>query len=153
MKANFGVPIPRTTEAEIRQDAVNAVNSALAMEREMIRLNARMQAQGLPMLKMRVGIYTGPVVAGSLGSTERMKYTTVGDTVNTASRLESFDKDLVLPHLETSPCRIIIGDSTLRFLGDQFQTQRVGELSLKGKEEKITAHCVIGRAKESVSHA
>jgi class 3 adenylate cyclase len=146
MKANFGVPLPRTTEAEIRQDAVNAVNAALAMEKEMIRLNARMQEQGLPTLKMRVGIYTGHVVAGSLGSTERMKYTTVGDTVNTASRLESFDKDLMLPHLETSPCRIIIGESTLRFLGDQFQTQRVGELSLKGKEEKITAHCVIGRA-------
>jgi class 3 adenylate cyclase len=146
MKANFGVPLPRTTEAEIRQDAVNAVDSALAMEREMIRLNARMKEQGLPPLKMRVGIYTGPVVAGSLGSTERMKYTTVGDTVNTASRLESFDKDLVLPHLETSPCRILIGESTLRCLGDQFITQKVGELSLKGKDEKIIATCVLGRA-------
>jgi len=147
------VPLSRTTEAGIRHDAVNAVNAALAMEKEMIRLNTRMQEQRLPMLKMRVGIYTGPVVAGSLGSADRLKYTTIGDTVNTASRLESFDKDLVLPHLETSPCRIIIGDSTLRFLGDQFQTQRVGELNLKGKEEKITAHCVIGRAEESVSHA
>jgi len=145
IKVNFGVPLPRKAEAEIRQDALNAVNCALAMDEEMVRLNGVMLEQGLPMLRMRVGIYTGPVVAGSLGSADRLKYTTIGDTVNTASRLESFDKDLVLPHLETSPCRILIGESTLRCLGDLFATQRVGELSLKGKDEKITAYCVVAR--------
>lgn len=145
IKVNFGVPLPRTTDAEIRQDAVNAVTCALAMEREMIRLNMGMRERGLPMLKMRVGIYTGPVVAGSLGSADRLKYTTIGNTVNTASRLESFDKDLMLPHLETSPCRILIGETTLRYLDEQFATQKVGELSLKGKDEKITAYCVVAR--------
>ena len=146
IKVNFGVPLPRKTEAEIRQDAFNAVNCALAMDEEMVRLNRVMMEQGLPMLRMRVGIYTGPVVAGSLGSADRLKYTTIGDTVNTASRLESFDKDLTLPHLETSPCRILIGETTLRYLDEQFATQKVGELSLKGKDEKITAYCVLGRA-------
>jgi adenylate cyclase len=72
-----------------------------------------------------------------------MKYTTLGDTVNTAARLESFDKDLVLPHLATSPCRILIGDSTLQYLGEQFETLQVGDMSLKGKATKITAHCVL----------
>ena len=149
VKVNFGVPLPRTTDAEIRQDAVNAVNCALAMEQEMVRLNGLMMERSLPTLRMRVGIFTGPVVAGSLGSADRLKYTTLGDTVNTASRLESFDKDLVLPHLATSPCRILIGESTLRYLDDRFETQRVGEVALKGKETKITAYCVLGRNRET----
>jgi class 3 adenylate cyclase len=153
IKSNFGVPLPRTTEAQIRQDAVNAVSCALAMEQEMRQLNLGMRAQDLPTLCMRVGIYTGPVVAGSLGSADRLKYTTIGDAVNTASRLESFDKDLVLPHLETSPCRILIGESTLRYLDNQFETQPVGELSLKGKDEKIRAYCVIGSANRNIRSA
>jgi class 3 adenylate cyclase len=145
VKVNFGVPVPRTTEAEIRADATNAVNCALALEQEMRRLNAHMKERNLPTLRMRVGIYTGPVVAGSLGSADRMKYTTLGDTVNTASRLESFDKELYLPHLEDSPCRILIGESTLLNLNGEFETQRVGELTLKGKQEKIAAYCLLRR--------
>jgi class 3 adenylate cyclase len=145
MKANFGVPLQRTTVAEIRQDAMNAVNASLAMERDMGQLNARMHSEGLPSLKMRVGIHTGWVVAGSLGSSDRMKYTTVGDTVNTASRLESFDKDLVLPHLESSPTRIIISESTAGHVQNAFETVAVGELSLKGKLDRIRAYCVLGK--------
>jgi adenylate cyclase len=148
VKINFGVPIPRETEGEIRQDAINAVTCSLAMEKKMIVLNGRMAAEGQQPLRMRIGLYTGPVVAGSLGSAERMKYTTIGDTVNTAARLESFDKDLVLPQLATSPCRILIGDSTLQYLGEQFETLRVGDMSLKGKATKIIAHCVLGRKAE-----
>lgn len=149
VKVNFGVPVPRTTEEEIRRDAVNAVNCALALEQEMIRVNVSMKERELPTLRMRVGIYTGPVVAGSLGSAERMKYTTLGDTVNTAARLESFDKSLYLPHLESSPCRILIGEATLGFLGDRFETSPVGEVTLRGKEEKITAYSVLGRRSET----
>ena len=144
LKADFGVPLARTTEAEISQDAVNAVNCALAMEKEIKRLNTLWQEHNLPTVNMRVGIFTGPVVAGSLGSTQRLKYTTIGDTVNIASRLESLSKDLVGYDFKNSPCRILIGESTLRYLGNQFRTKRVGEVSLKGKVEKITAHCLIG---------
>ena len=148
VKINFGVPIPRETEQAIRQDAVNAVNCALAMEQKMIVLNGQMAAQGQQPLRMRVGIYTGPVVAGSLGSANRMKYTTIGDTVNTAARLESFDKDLVIARVTDSPCRILIGEPTLRHVESMFDVEKVGELSLKGKSEKVGAFCVVGRMNE-----
>ena len=145
LKADFGVPVPRTTEAEISQDAVNAVNCALAMKREIKRLNALWHERNLPTVNMRVGIFTGPVVAGSLGSTQRLKYTTIGNTVNIASRLEGFSKDLVGYDVKNSPCRILIGESTLKYLGNQFSTKRVGEVTLKGKAEKVDAHFLIGR--------
>jgi len=148
LKADFGVPFSRTTEAEIRQDAVNAVNCALAMEREIKRLNTFWQERKLPTANMRIGIFTGPVVAGSLGSTKRLKYTTIGDTVNIASRLESFSKNLTGFDFTNRACRVLIGESTLRYLGNQFRTEKVGELSLKGKAEKITAHCLVGRVDE-----
>jgi len=144
VKINFGVPIPRETEGEIRQDAMNAVTCALAMEQKMIALNGRMAADGQQPLRMRIGIYTGPVVAGSLGSAERMKYTTIGDTVNTAARLESFDKDLVIARATDSPCRILIGESTLQQVESLFEVEKVGELILKGKTERIGAYCVLG---------
>jgi adenylate cyclase len=69
-----------------------------------------------------------------------MKYTTIGDTINIASRLESYDKDLGKEAL----CRILIGESTLRYLGPEFRTERIGEVNLKGKEEKITIYRVLG---------
>ena len=148
LKADFGVPLARTTEAEISQDAVNAANCALAMEREMKRLNTLWKERNLPTVNMRVGIFTGPVVAGSLGSSQRLKYTTIGDTVNIASRLERFAKDLVGYNFTNRSCRILIGESTLRHLGNQFKTEKVGEVSLKGKIEKITTYCLIGLADE-----
>ncbi len=145
IKANFGVPLARTSETEIRRDAINAVNCALAMKKEMYRLNVRWQEKNLPAVGMRIGIYTGPAVAGPLGSSQRLKYTTVGDTVNIAARLESYDKDLA----KDSICRILIGESTLRYLDNQFETERVGEASLRGKEEKMTIYCVLGQKDEN----
>jgi adenylate cyclase len=124
----------------IRADALSAVLSALDMEKEMVRLNDHWREKGLPEMGMRIGIYTGRAVAGALGSFERMKYTTIGDTINIASRLESYDKDLG----KESLCRILIGESTLRYLGPEFRTERIGEVSLKGKEEKITIYRVMG---------
>lgn len=144
IKADFGVPLPRTVEAAISRDAVAAVSCALAMERELKRLNALWQQQSLPTVEMRVGIFTGPVVAGSLGSAQRLKYTTLGDTVNVAARLESFNKEVADPDFANSPCRILIGETTLRYLDHQFETKRVGEAALRGKNEKITVYRVIG---------
>jgi adenylate cyclase len=140
IKANFGLPLPVQSESAIRGDALAAVRSALDMEGEMHRLNAHWREKGLPEVGMRIGIYTGPAVAGALGGLQRMKYTTIGDTINTASRLESYDKELGKEAL----CRILIGESTLRYLGPEFRTERIGEVSLKGKEEKITIHRVLG---------
>jgi adenylate cyclase len=132
---------------------MNAVNCALAMADKMVILNEKMGRDGQQALRMRIGLYTGPVVAGSLGSAERMKYTTIGDTVNTAARLESFDKDLVIPRLKDSTCRILIGEPTLRYVEGPFEVDKVGELSLKGKAQKIGAYCVLGRRSGSSDRA
>jgi adenylate cyclase len=146
VKANFGVPLARTTDAEIRQDAVNAVQCALVMACELNRLNVRWQAQHLPMMEIRIGIFTGPAVAGSLGSARRLKYTTVGDTVNTAARLESAQPDPGTPQGSPSPCRILIGDTTARYVTPYFSMHHIGEIQLRGKEQPITVYRVVGRA-------
>jgi adenylate cyclase len=141
IKANFGVPLPRKNRDEISQDAVNAVNCALLMEKEMHKLNELWLKQNLPTTGMRIGIFTGPAVAAALGSSNRLKYTTIGDTVNIAARLESFDKNFARESL----CRILIGESTLSYLDDQFETERVGEKVLKGKEQKTTIYRIHGK--------
>lgn len=146
IKANFGVPLKRASEAEISQDAQNAVMCALDMEQEMHRLNRLHEERGLPTVGMRIGIYTGPVVAGSVGSSQRLKYTTVGDTVNVAARLESLDRELVQDSPGRQPCRILIGESTHHSLGNRFETERVGEVSVKGKEQPLIVYRVVGRA-------
>jgi class 3 adenylate cyclase len=149
IKANFGVPFARTSETERAQDVINAVECALAMGKELQRLNAQWQAQGLPAVAMRVGICTGEVVAGCVGSAERLKFTTIGDTVNTASRLESYEKDLEGPDPRQSPCRILIGETTQTYLGNRFWTQRAGSLQLKGKERPLTVYRVFGTKEEA----
>lgn len=142
IKADFGVPIPRQSTEEIRQDAQNAVSCALAMGQEMARLNTEWGAKGLPEVGVRVGIFTGPVVGGLLGSSQRLKYTTIGDTVNIASRLESYDKELGKDAL----CRILVGDATLDCVGGQYETAKIGEVKLKGKEQPIIIHQILGPA-------
>ncbi len=142
--AVFGVPLARASEHEIRRDAANAVACALAMEEKLNRLNAGWEEEGLPTAKMRVGVFTGPLVAGSLGGSDRLEYTVIGDTVNTASRLESFDKDLA----PESVCRILIGEATLKRLDNRFHVEKVGEVHLKGKEERVTVYLVKGRAEQ-----
>ena len=145
IKANFGVPLPRKNRVQISQDAVNAVNCALLMEKEMHKLNDLWLKQSLPSTGMRIGIFTGPAVAAALGSSTRLKYTTIGDTVNIAARLESFDKNFVRESL----CRILIGESTLSYLDDQFKTERVGEEILKGKEQKTTIYRILGNKQKN----
>jgi adenylate cyclase len=152
--AAFGVPLARTTEAEIKQDAINAVSCALAMEKAMTRLNARWKERGLPVGSMRVGIYTGPLMSGSLGSADRMEYAVLGDTVNIASRLESFDKDFT-GQASTNPyCRILVGESTYKLLDNRFHADLVGTLPLKGKAEKVTIYQIRGTpvAQEQPKH-
>jgi adenylate cyclase len=145
IKANFGVPLPRSTDLEISQDAVNAVRCALAMEEELRRLNERWRAQDLPTVGMRIGIGTGPVVAGSLGSAQRLKYTTVGDTVNIAARLEGLDKDQLASTGQATQCRILTDETTLRYLGGRFETQLIGEMSLKGKKRPLITYRILGQ--------
>jgi adenylate cyclase len=148
IKASFGVPAARTSDEEIRRDAINAVDCALAMGREMCEINRRWHEQGLPALGLRVGILTGPVVAGALGSAQRLKYTTVGNAVNTASRLESYDKQSFITDCSENPCRILIGEPTLRYLEDRFETLKIGREKLRGLDQEIVIYRVLGRKSE-----
>lgn len=142
IKANFGVPIPRHTEAEIGREAAQAVTCALAMEQQLERLNMSWQEKGLQPVGMRIGICTGPVVSGSIGSTQRLKYTTVGDTVNAAARLESLDLEKV-PMTSGRRCRILVDERTCACLNGRFQTEPIGEVMVKGKQQPLLTHRVL----------
>lgn len=149
--AVFGAPVARTTQAQIDADAVRAVTCALQMGRELAALNRRWQAEGLPPVGIRVGLHTGPLVAGSLGGLRHSEYSLLGDTANTAARLEAYGK---LVDARTSRhCRIIVGDPTWQAVGQAAgqavgqavgrdnrglcSALPVGEVALKGKTRAV----------------
>jgi adenylate cyclase len=140
--AVFGAPFAHTREEEIDRDASRAVECALAMRKELKSLNAEWAARGLPTVAMRVGIYTGPVVTGSIGSQERLEYSVLGDTTNIAARLESLGREWE-DDPTTTPCIILIGDSTCHRLHGRFQTKPVGSKRLKGKAKEVIVHSVL----------
>jgi adenylate cyclase len=116
------------------------------MQEVLERLNAQSQSRGLPTVGMRIGICTGPVVAGSLGSVQRLKYTTIGDTVNSAARLEGLDRDRFVPAYPNNICRILLDETTAGYLANEFRLELVGEVSVKGKERPLIAYRVKGHA-------
>jgi len=134
MMAVFGIPVPRTDEAAMARDAINAVTCAQSMAAEIKQMNARWRAEGKPLAGLRVGIYTGEAMAGVLGSDDHLAYSVIGDTVNTASRLESVDKEGVMTSA-SDECRILIGARTYRYIKDRFPARQVGTVNLKGKAE------------------
>lgn len=140
LMAVFGVPIPRTTTADIAVDAQWAVECALAMEHRLEQLNQRWQDQGLEPIQIRIGIYTGPVMGGSLGGPQRLEYAVIGDSVNTASRLEGCMK-----HRQSRDCRILIADETLIYLNNQFEVEPWGEVPLRGKQNTVRVYQVLGK--------
>jgi len=143
MLAVFGVPIPRTTAEEIAEDARLAVSCALAISSRLPEMNQNWSDRGLPSAKMRVGIFTGPVMVGSLGGTTRLEYGVIGDSVNIASRLESCEK-----HRQEDTCRILIAEETLLHLADKFEVESWGALPLKGREQKVNVYRILGRKKK-----
>lgn len=147
--ALFGAPLPRGTQDEIAEDARNAVRCALEMGKAMERLNLDWKERGLPTSPMRVGIHTGPLVAGSLGSAERQEYTVIGDSVNIASRLESFDKEGETMIIPRGICRILVSEATNSLLGEEFRTLPIGEINLKGKGQCVRIFCVLNPRKET----
>lgn len=128
--AVFGVPIPSTTDEAIARDAQQAVTCALAMGEKLRSLNQQWRSQGRPTVAMRVGIATGMVVTGSLGGSQRIEYTTIGDTVNVASRLESYDKSI-----DGGICRILINEETYYHIKGKYPTKNLGSFQLKGREQ------------------
>ncbi len=145
--AVFGAPLARTSESERERDAVNAVACALAMQRALVDLNQRWQAEGLPLIGARIGIFTGDMTAGSLGSTERLEYTVIGDAVNAASRLESYASETFTPDYFQRPCRILIGEDTFRRLAGRFSARRHTDVVLKGMQQKFTVYEIWGKVR------
>ena len=135
--ALFGVPVPHTTRDQQASDATAAVKCALALGQRLVELRREWQEAGLPPVSMRAGIYTGEVAAGSVGSDDRFEYAVIGDVVNTASRLESYDKSLADPDLLPTRCRILVGAPTHDLLDAKFLSREIGLLEVKGKVNKV----------------
>lgn len=116
--AVFGAPISKGN------DAANAANAALQIQRLLIELNRDAAARHWPELRVGIGINTGVVTAGNIGSLRRLDYTVIGDTVNIASRLTSNAK----------PGQILVSDSTAAELGGQrFDLQVLPPMMVKGR--------------------
>ncbi|WP_110018757.1 CHASE2 domain-containing protein [Plasticicumulans acidivorans] len=136
----FGPPQSHQEHHERVADARAAVDSALEMRRLLDQLNNYWGQRGRRPSRLRIGIHSGPVVAGNLGSDERLEYTVLGDTVNIAARLEAY------PWQEGSvpePCRILISESTRRLIGEDYRVEAVGTVRLKGRRAELTVYRVL----------
>ena len=125
--AVFGAPL------DMPDHAARAVKTAIEMRDRLAEFNAERKSG--PLLQIRIGINSGKAVAGEIGSINKREYTVLGDTVNTASRLESS---------VAKPGLIVIGPNTFASVDGQFNLRPMGEFSLKGKENKVIVHEVLG---------
>jgi len=124
----FGVPTAAPDDAE------RAVACAVAMQRAMNRVNARSRERGLPEAEMGIGIHTGDVIIGNIGSDRRMKYTAVGTHVNLAGRIESY----------TTGGQILISESTLREVAKLVTLGRRLHIDPKGARSEMNVWEVLG---------
>lgn len=141
--ACFGVPMGRETPAEIAADAQNAARCSLSIQAELIKLNLKWQAHGLPTATMRIGLNTGSFHAGGIGNSKRQEYTIHGDSVNTAARLESYKEVDLICDVFKNPCRILISQHTADYLKDDFHYQLLGNILFKGKNKGIDVYQLI----------
>jgi adenylate cyclase len=125
LMAIFGAPI------EKKDDAERAVAAALRMRQELAAMNDK--AEKKEKFKIRMGINTGNVVAGNVGSPKRMEYTVIGNPVNVASRLESL----------AQPNQIIIGEETYKQVKGKFKIRKIGLQKVKGSSKEIMAYEVL----------
>ncbi|MFC1863460.1 adenylate/guanylate cyclase domain-containing protein [Thermodesulfobacteriota bacterium] len=127
LMAVFGAPMEKEGDAE------RAIIAALKMKDALVMMMD--EAIGVEQFQMRIGINTGRVVAGNIGSPKRMDYTVIGDPVNIASRLESI----------AGPNQILIGEETYKHIGEKFQINEIGLRQVKGKSSEVMVYEVIGQ--------
>ncbi len=127
--AVFGAPVPKPG------DAIRAVRAAVGMREALVHLNVRLAERGIPPIMTGIGIHTGVVIAGNIGSEQRMEYTVIGDAVNLASRLESSTKALGTP--------VLISEDTYAFVKDHVEVRAVKEITVKGREKAVMTYEVL----------
>lgn len=126
--AFFGAPLSQ------EDHAVRAVRSGLMMRKLVEEWNSDRAATGLPPVRIRVGINSGPAVVGNVGTEKRVDYTVLGTSVNIASRLESG---------VAKPGDVVVSQNTFERLPAGFTTEALGEFSLKGLQQKMPVYRVM----------
>ena len=144
MLAVFGAPLSSGPGADARA----AIEAALEIGQGLEQLNAELAAEGAPAMRMRIGIHSGTVLAGSMGSSERLEYAVIGDAVNCASRLESLEK-----HRHEKVLRVLVSSATRELLEPAFDHSLPwrdwGAIQVKGREEPLqVSELRTGRAQE-----
>jgi adenylate cyclase len=129
------------TSGSVRKDAYNSVSAALMMRRALLRMNkGRTKTDPAnPRIRIGIGINTGMVTAGQIGSDLRMEYTVTGDPVNLTSRMESLNK--------VFGTDILITEYTWRLVRRKFITEEMPSVKVKGKEKPIRIFAVINYAR------
>jgi adenylate cyclase len=127
LMAVFGAPIPSEDHAR------RAASAACEMLQALKELDAPLEAS--ERMQFRIGMHSGKVIAGDIGSIRRSDYTVLGSTVNLASRLESDVAD---------PGQIVISETTRQLLGDAFDTRPLGRHQPKGIAQPVDCHEIIG---------
>jgi adenylate cyclase len=125
----FGAPVTDPRHAD------HAVAAALEMADVLDRLNARWAAEGRPAMEIGIGINSGEMIAGNIGSNTIMSYTVIGDAVNLGARLESLNKEY--------GTRILISEETRARLTSAVPTRLIGNVTVKGKTRPVTVYEVI----------
>lgn len=124
----FGAPVDDPRHAD------HAVAAAVEMVDTLERLNAGWAARGMPTLDIGIGVNSGEMIAGNIGSSTIMSYTVIGDAVNLGARLESLNKDY--------GTRILISDATRSRLTIPVPTREIGAVTVKGKTAAVVVHAV-----------
>lgn len=124
----FGAPLDDANQE------YHAVKTAIDMQQELQILCQKWQTEGKPLIQIGIGIHTGFAVVGNIGSERRIEYTAIGDTVNVASRLEQYTKELKVP--------ILISDSTVLAIRDKFNFKNLGPQTLRGRTDPIVVYTV-----------
>ncbi len=128
--AFFGAPNELENQAEV------ACMACIDMQKRLAELRAKWKAEGRPELKMRIGLCTGSAVVGNMGSRNRMDYTMMGDTVNTAARLEGVNK--------IYGTFTLISGSTYEEAGDWIRARELDAINVVGKSEPVKIYELIG---------